>query len=326
MMTDVQFAESSRRGSFVTPVAMGGVLYPANLVPNGSITHIITTTCAPPRPWPDPPLRSSTVAIIGFATESRFEAPYDDPDCEIWGLNMAEGWMLLDPKGPQRLDRLWELHDRATLEHESTEQERSVDHLAWLQSNQTIPVYMVEAQADIPMSRRMPIEILRTWLAPLCEKWARQPYYTSTFAFMIATAVMGIVARRIDPRVPEPGEVIHLAGIEMLNGEEYAYQRSCAEFCCGLVIGHGIRLVIPDRSALLESDGMYGYARPESLELLIRMRAYYGDLKAQALAKRDEAATRRDQAKADYGTYDGAAQGIDKIVNHMTYLVRGGKV
>src|SRR3954454_10332807 len=82
--------------------------------------------------WPDPALRSSKVAIIGFATESRYDAPYDDPDCEIWGLNMAEGWMLLEANAPGRLDRLWELHDRATLEHESTEQARSVDHLAWL--------------------------------------------------------------------------------------------------------------------------------------------------------------------------------------------------
>ena len=36
------------------------------------------------------------MAIIGFATESRYEAPYHDPECEIWGLNMCESWMLLE--------------------------------------------------------------------------------------------------------------------------------------------------------------------------------------------------------------------------------------
>jgi len=283
------------------------------------------TTMAAPR-WPDPPLRSSRVAIIGFATESRYEAPYDDPDCEIWGLNMCEGWMLLADNAPKRLDRLWELHDRATLEQESTEQARSVDHLAWLKQNRTIPVYMVEAQPDIPMSRRMPVEALTAFLAPLCDKIERQPYYTSTFAFMIATAVMGIVQRRATPTIPERGEQIVIAGVEMLNGEEYAYQRSCAEFWSGVVLGYGIELVIPARSALLESDGMYGYAPPANLELLVRQKAYYTDLKAKALAKRDEAATRRDQAKADYNTYDGCAQGFDKVLNHLTYLIRGGKV
>ena len=53
------------------------------------------------------------------------------------------------------------------------------------------------------------------------------------------------------------------------------------------------------------------------------MRAYYGDMKAKLLAKRDEAATRREQAKADWNTYDGGVQGIDRILNHLTYLVRG---
>ncbi|HYM24439.1 MAG TPA: hypothetical protein VEU08_14585 [Vicinamibacterales bacterium] len=276
--------------------------------------------------WPDPPLRSSRVAIVGFATESRYGVPYDDPDVEVWGLNMCEGWMLLEPEAPGRLDRMWELHDRGTLEQESAEEKRSVDHLAWLKANRTIPVYMTDVQPDIPMSRRMPIEHLKTFLGPLCEKLAATPYYTSTFAFMLATAVLGIVQRRVDRSQPEPGEEIIVAGVEMLNGEEYAYQRSCAEFWCGFVLGHGIKLSIPSRSALLESDGLYGYARPESLELLVRMRAYYADMKAKALAKKDEAIARRNQAMSDVQTYDGAAQGVDKILNHLTYLIRGGKV
>ena len=79
---------------------------------------------------------------------------------------------------------------------------------------------MVDHQPDIPMSQRMPIEVLKAFNGPLCDKLARQPDYTSTFAFMIATAVMGIVQRRRDPHVPEPGEVIHVCGVEMLNGEE----------------------------------------------------------------------------------------------------------
>lgn len=274
----------------------------------------------------DPPLRSSRIAIVGFATESRGEAPYDDPDCEIWGLNMCEGWMLLANGAPRRLDRLWELHDRATIEQESREDKRSVDHLAWLKANRTVPVYMVEAQSDIPMSRRFPVEILKDYLGPLCEKLEHTPYYTSTFAFMIATAIMGIVQRRAHPDVPEPGEEITIAGVEMLNGEEYAYQRSCAEFWSGVVLGKGIRLVVPSRSALLESDGLYGYAHPESLELLQRMSAYYDDWKKQAIAKRDEAAQRREQAKADWNAHDASVQTLDRILNHLTYLKRGGKV
>jgi hypothetical protein len=270
-------------------------------------------------PWPDPPLRTSKVIIAGFATETMLQAPYDDPSFEVWGLNMIHAHL-------PRWDRLWELHDMATLEQETEALKRSTNHLGVLRAERTRPIYMVEAHESIPMSRRFPVETMTAYCSGLCEKLARAPYYTSTFAFMLATAVMGIVNRRENPHVPEAGETIWVAGVELLNGEEYAYQRSCAEFWCGFVLGHGIQLVIPDRSALLESDGLYGYARAESLELLARMRAYYEDMRDKTREKRDAAALRREQAKADWNSYDGAMQGIDRVLNHITYLCRGGKV
>ena len=275
--------------------------------------------------WPDPPLKSSRVAIVGFATESRMEVPWNDPDCEVWGLNMCEGWMLLAKDAPGRLDRMWELHDLATLEQESTEKFRSVDHLAWLRANVTIPVYTVETVPDFPMSVRQPVDLLKAYLAPLCEKIATG-YFTSTFAFMIATALMGIENRRANRSIPEAGEEIIVAGVELLNGEEYSYQRHNAEFWSGVCLGKGIKLTIPARSALLESDGLYGYAQPESLELCVRQKAYYSSLRDKALKDREDAAARRNQAMSDYQTHDGAAQGLDRVINHLTYLIRGGKV
>jgi hypothetical protein len=184
----------------------------------------------------------------------------------------------------------------------------------------------VEEQPDIPTSVRFPIERLTAHFGAQCEKLRESPYFTSTFAYMLAFAVLGIVERRHDPHVPEPGEAIHVCGVEMLNGEEYAFQRSCAEFLCGYVLGHGISLVIPARSALLESDGMYGYVRGESLELLARMRGYYSDRKRLQITKRDEAAARREQAKADWNSADGAIQTFDWLLNHLQYIGRGGKV
>jgi hypothetical protein len=269
--------------------------------------------------WPDPPLKTSKVAIVGFATETMGEAPFEDPDCEIWILNMLHAHV-------PRWDRLFELHDRVTLEQETAELKKNMDHLGYLQKEATRPIYMVEVQPDIPMSRRMPIELLKDYLRPLCDKIGDTPYYTSTFAFMVALAIKGIVGRRVDPRIPEDGEVLHICGVEMLNETEYGYQRSCAEFWCGVVLGHGIKLVIPSRSALLESDGIYGYARPESLELLGRMREYYVDKLRGFKQKREEAATRRQQAMADWNTYDGSVQGVEWVINHVTYLIRGGKV
>lgn len=276
--------------------------------------------------WPDPPLRSSKVIIAGFATESRGEAPYEDPTYEVWGLNMCERWMLLDAHGPGRVDRIWELHDRATLEQEEAEETRGVKHLSWLRENRTTPIYMTDAQPDIPMSRRMPVEELKAFFSDRCEKFTRTPYYTSTFSFMVATAVMGIVGRRRIPSVPEADEHLVIAGVELLNGSEYQYERSCAEFWCGVVLGYGIPLTIPSRSALLESDGLYGYTPPDNLELLVRMKGYYTDLREKAVTQRDEAHRKKDAAIAEWHTCDGTRQGLERVINHLTYLIRGGKV
>lgn len=269
--------------------------------------------------WPNPPLKSSKVAIIGFATESMGDAPWEDPEYEVWILNMLHAHV-------PRWDRLFELHDRVTLEVETRDLKKSMDHLGYLQAERQRPIYMLKHYEDIPLSVEFPIEVMKAYLGDLCEKLGRGPYYTSTFAFMIASAVMGIVARRADPCVSEPGEQVVIAGVEMLNGEEYAYQRSCAEFWCGFVLGTGIPLYVPARSALLESDGIYGYARAESLELLGRMREYYKDRLDKAKEKRDEAARRRDQAKADWNSYDGAVAALEHVLVHHTYLLRGGKV
>lgn len=268
-------------------------------------------------PYVAPPLRSSRIAIVGFATETMGEAPYDDPTCEIWILNMLHAHV-------PRWDRLWEMHDRVTLEVETAELRRNMDHLGALRAETTRPIYMVARQPDIPCSVTFDLDQVKARVGAQCGKLANG-YFTSTFAYMLAWAIFGIIDRRRDPLRPEAGEAIHVCGVEMLNESEYAYQRSCAEFLVGVALGHGITVHIPARSALLESDGLYGYARAESLCLLGKMMLYYTDWKKQALAKRAEAEQRRMQASADWNSYDGSAQAIDRVLNHLVYLSRGGK-
>jgi hypothetical protein len=272
-----------------------------------------------PSEFSDPPLRTSKIAIVGFATETMKEAPFDDPAYEIWILNMLHSHV-------PRWDRLWEMHDRVTLDIETKDLTLNTKHLEVLQAERTRPIYMVERQPDIPCSVRYPVEDVTRRIGANCDKLLRQPYFTSTFAYMLASAILGIIDRRADPLVPEYDEKIDVCGIELLNAEEYAYQRANAEFLLGYALAKGIEVYIPDRSALLESDGLYGYARSESLELLGRMKLYYNDKKKQSLATRDEAAMRRDQAKADWNTHDGAAQTFDWVLSHLSYLSRGGKV
>lgn len=261
----------------------------------------------------DPPLRSSKVAIVGFATESIAATPWEDTDCEVWILNMLHHHV-------PRWDRLWEMHDRACVEQESNEieqkrlQERGgLRHVDVLLAEQERPIYMVEPWPDVPMARRFPTEQVRAWAWERCAKLEERPYFTSTFAHMLLYAIIGIVERRADPWVPEPGEAIHVCGVEMLNGEEYAYQRSCAEFYCGWTLGRGIELRIPPRSALLESDGVYGYEHGESLEMLSRMRGYYEHKRQEFRDEAVAARRRHNMAKADWNTQDGAVQLLDAL-------------
>lgn len=548
------------------------------------------------RVYEPPPLKSSKIAIVGFATESMGDAPWDDPETEVWILNMLHMHV-------PRWDRLWEMHDKVTIEVETADLTLNTDHLGILQKEASRPIYMVDRRDDIPCSVRFPIERV-TALQRVCDKLTSTPYYTSTFGYMLGWAILCILDRRKDERVPEPDEHIWVAGIELLNHEEYcvapetkvltadlrwvqaadvsegdelmgfdetpmrgkgggrswrkatalaartlrrpcyrlqmgdgstlvssaehrwltrgmngvqwrrtdqlvtphhrrpsrivkviepwgqpvhawdagylaaafdgegslpligsrgpadtlkrmgllgyaqrdnamsdtvkqalekygfswnvgksdvpgvcrgytisggrletlrflgqmrprrllqlfnadvigrmhvgthvargsshsrlarsapaavpvvsatyigeqevvglhtstgtfvaegfashnSYQRSNAEFMIGMALGHGIPVHVPQRSALLESDGLYGYARAESLELLGRLRLYYNDMKRQSIAKRDEAAKAREQAKADWNTHDGAVQALDRIVFHLSYVSRGGKV
>jgi len=289
-------------------------------------TNLTVMTTAAAAAFVDPPVRTKRIAIVGFGSETMNEAPWEDAGCEIWILNMLHGAV-------PRWDRLFELHDRATVEQESDskEERRKAErggqrHIDYLRSVTDRPIYTTHIWHDVPCSVQFPVETVKNWLGEYCGKLDETPYFMSSFAYMLAWAVVKIVEQRKHEHVPEDGEEIHVCGVEMLNGEEYAYQRSNAEFLCGWVLGHGIRLHVPQRSALLTSDGMYGYAHAESLELLARMRAYYEDQIAKQKAKREAAAVRRMQAQADWNTADGVVQGLEWARTHILYLSRGGKV
>lgn len=255
----------------------------------------------------DPPLAAKKVAIVGFAESSRYEAPWHDPEFEIWGLNMAHAWM-------PTWHRLFEMHDRATLELETEECKRETDHLGVLTHETTRVIYMLEPQADIPRSVRYPIEDVVEFFGKRCPKLAAEPYFTSTPGYMLALAIV------------KGAEEIHCYGIDLLHDEEYAYQRANFEFLCGVAIGCGITLHVPLNSAALASDGLYGYGNAANLALLARLQAKYAAKIKRLTEKREEAAQRREQAKADYNSFDGARQMLEELSAQLTFLMRGGRI
>jgi hypothetical protein len=147
-----------------------------------------------------------------------------------------------------------------------------------------------------PTSVRYPIED--------AIRYAGRDYFTSTVAFMLALAAM------------EDFEEIHLYGINLAIGDEYFYEKPCAEWWLGYLAGKGIKIFVPHASSLLKQYLRYGYfvdARPNAnLKVLLnaRVAAYRGqcDLataqvnhwNARARLCEEIDAARNDQALAEY--------------------------
>jgi len=265
-----------------------------------------------------PPLTKKRVAIIGFAEVDRPLVPWDDETLEIWGLNMAHGWM-------PRWDRLFEMHGREEIKEETAELIRHTDHLGALQRERTRPIYMLEGHDDIPCSVAFPLARLQAFCGEYCDKLQRQPYVTSSFGYMMGMAIMDLVAARKDPWKPE-GEEILIFGVPLLNEEEYSYQRENARFFAGFAIGRGIKLTLTHHASWLEADGLYGYANQHSLDLLTR-------LKKACTEERDAYVEEIKKLDAEFSalqrrvnTLDGCRQQSEKMLHRFTLLIRGAKL
>lgn len=265
----------------------------------------------------DPALRARTIAIVGFAMEDRPLIPWDDPATEIWGLNMSHSWM-------QRWDRLFEMHDRETLELETAELKRDNDHLGTLQAEAGRPIYMLDVQPDIPCSVRYPIEAFTSYFGEFCQKLRAQPYATSTFGFMMGLAIMKLRPGSLDDWTA-PAE-IQVYGVPLLNDEEYAYQRENATFFAGFAMGRHIQFALTPHSAWLEADGLYGYTDPTTVTLLKRLQAMAVTDATDYDAQFDAVMKDNDTLKTRAATVDGARQYARKLNKRLTILLRGGKI
>lgn len=178
------------------------------------------------------------VALVGFATNTLHLVPWTDPTYEIWGLNQAHQHFQ------RRADRWFEMHMP-----EYTEDVRDPAYLQFLREC-PVPVYMIERRPDIPNSVRFPIEA--------ATQLAGRDYFTSSIPYMIAIALM------------DGFEEIGIYGVNLAIGEEYFYQKACAEWWIGLAEGKGVRVYVPSASALLKQHARYGYAQESTPHALTK--------------------------------------------------------
>ena len=157
------------------------------------------------------------LAIVGSHPATRQNAPFDDPDFEIWLFNEA-------PQKPEiykRWDNAFQMHKPEV--YASSENWVNEHHWTWLQKDHGDRViWMMERDERVPNSKKYPLDEV---LAQVPYKYLR-----STPAMALALGIyLGY-------------EYIALYGSELSSNTEYGYQAINYAFWIGYALGKGVDL------------------------------------------------------------------------------------
>ncbi len=215
---------------------------------------------------------------------------------------------------------LFELHTMEHLRRVAAHLTNPNDYLDWLAKQpgpddpKHCPIYMQDHFDTIPASVKLPREELNAWFAQrgaphVCaptvpeEGWFAADYYTSTVSFMLALAIM--------QGRPE----IRIYGVDLLQDEEFNYQRAGCEYLIGFARGMGIPVFVPEQSAICKANYTYGFSEPAvesgKLDPLIKYIEDKAGLSDGLVGK----------ARQDAHTFNGAVQVLDLM---LTWLASNG--
>ena len=173
------------------------------------------------------------VAIVGLAESTHDDAPYEDPDWEVWGLPWdEERWPYFD--------RLFDIHPLECIREATPSFYRRgyEDRLRELE----YPLYMQEGYIDIPNAIEYPLQEVSALVGD---------YYNSSIAYMLALAIF------------EEYDKIGLWGVDMIgrgemgHADEYADERPNCEYLLGFAKAKGIEIYLPDECPLLKFGGRF---------------------------------------------------------------------
>ena len=280
------------------------------------------------------------VCIVGYAENSRHLAWYNDPDCEIWGVNQLGRFI-------PRADRWFQIH---TDWDDKTKWAANTNVGQWM-ADAPIPIYMIQHHQEIPNSIPYPVDRVKQKLGLAGDPFipgSDLDYFTSTIAFMYALAIA------------EGFEEIGIYGIDLIIGREYFFEKSCVEFYMGIAHARGIHIHKPANSALLWQSHRYGYQQEPDYGFygLKNLKARAAQIEKQCTILRDEL-HKADGALAEakfiherltepyrtqygervleltkaldtklnhYFLHDGARQEVQRMFNILEIRARGGQV
>lgn len=174
-------------------------------------------------------MKEKKVCLVGFATTTRKQTPWEDDSYEFWGCN--EGYVQEFPKK----DRWFQIHIFESFSREGNMNDPN--HFKWLQQEHPFEIYMKRKFQFVPSSVGYPIDEL--------EMMFGRRYFRSSFDYMIALALA------------EGYTTIGVYGFEMASGTEYEHQRPSAEYWIGRAEGMGVKVELPLTTNLLRGT-LYG--------------------------------------------------------------------
>ena len=172
------------------------------------------------------------VAVVGLAPSTHDDAPYEDPDWEVWGLPWdEERWPYFD--------RLFDIHPLECIRAATPSFYRYgyEDRLKEIRH-----LYMQQAYADIPNAIEYPLKEVSALVGD---------YYNSSIAYMLALAIYEKVDR------------IGIWGVDMAaqgepgHANEYRDERPNCEYLIGFAKAKGIEIYLPDECPLLKFGGSF---------------------------------------------------------------------
>ena len=173
------------------------------------------------------------IAIVGLSPSTHDDAPYEDPDWEVWGLP----W---DNDRYPYFDRLFDIHPLECIREATPSfyHPGYEDRLRELDA----PLYMQQAYPDIPNAIEYPLKEVSALVGD---------YYNSSVAYMMGLAIYEGVDR------------IGLWGVDMSargepgHADEYRDERPNCEYLLGFAKAKGIEIYLPEECPLLKFSGRF---------------------------------------------------------------------
>ena len=173
------------------------------------------------------------IAVVGLAPSTHDDAPYEDPDWEVWGLP----W---DNDRYPYFDRLFDIHPLECIREATPSfyQPGYEDRLRELDA----PLYMQQAYPDIPNAIEYPLGAVSDLVGD---------YYNSSIAYMLGLAIF------------EGADKIGVWGVDMDgpgepgHANEYRDERPNCEYLLGFAKAKGIEIYLPEKCPLLKFGGEF---------------------------------------------------------------------